>query len=113
MTRLSRLFTAWILCGFLPVLILFIITAFMDSLSTALSVVTESESPYCLGTSCKSAGIEADLLAVGGYLLVPVLIGTLAAVVFDRQRRSQYLTADDFEREWNEHLGELPPPKNE
>jgi hypothetical protein len=111
-TRLARLFLLWIVFGLGPVLILFVITAIMDSFSTALSVVTESESPYCIGNDCKSAGIEADLLAIGGYLLVPVLIGTLSAVVFDVRRRRDYVTKDEFDQRWAEHAAQLPPPQN-
>jgi hypothetical protein len=113
MTPLARLSTKWLLCGLGPVLLLFGLTAFIDSFGTALSVVTESESPYCLGRQCAHGGLEAELLAIGGYLLVPVLIGTLSAVVFDSQRRKHYLTQQDFERKWEEHVAQLPPGKRE
>jgi hypothetical protein len=99
----------WLAFGFLPVLVLFTLTALSDSFASALSVVTESESPYCLGRNCTSGGIEADLLAIGGYLLVPVVIGTVAAVVFDHQRRTNYLTEEEFERRLEEQLRDLPP----
>ena len=109
LTPLARICIKWLAWGFLPVLVLFIITALLHSFATALSVVTESESPYCLGRNCTRGGISAYLLAVGGYLLVPVVIGTVAAVVFDHQRRSNYLSKDDFDRQLNELKKKLPP----
>jgi hypothetical protein len=112
MTRLARQFLVWISCGLGVVLILFLITALKHSFSTALSIVTESQSPYavCHGSTCKSeAGIIPDLLGLAGYLVVPALIGTLAAVAFDVQRSKHYVSKEELQRQLEEHDARLPP----
>jgi hypothetical protein len=104
----------WLFWGSLPVVILFLVITFIDSLGTALSVLTQAESPYCINgaSPCKGGGPGADLLSIGGWVIVPLLIGTLAAVVFDYRRSKKYVEDDKLvptiEQVW-QNLPKAPP----
>ena len=89
---------------------LFILTGLTSSFKTAFDVLTGTASPFK-----SQAGVAGVLLAITGYLVVPAVIGTLAAVFFDRQRLERTLEHEELGHGLSKIVGRrIPaPPRRE
>jgi hypothetical protein len=69
----------WAFCGVVPIVGLFVTVGVWRNWTTAYLVLTGSETP-----GAAHASVVAVLLSVGGYLIVPFVVGTAAAGFFQR-----------------------------
>jgi hypothetical protein len=69
----------WAFCGVTPLAALFLVVGAWRNWTTAYQVLTGSENPRAA-----HAGVAAVLLSIGGYLIVPLVVGTAAAGFFQR-----------------------------
>jgi protein-S-isoprenylcysteine O-methyltransferase Ste14 len=102
----GRLTRIWFLALGLVTAVPFVVTALSVSFKTAFNVLTGTTSPID-----SHAGIAGVVLAVVGYLMVPTVVGTLAAVLFDRQRRASTLDPDEIDEAVRRVMAKrFPPP---